>query len=141
MMCVCYLMILRFGLQFQAQPVRSKPWLRWCQELPWRTTQEPMRCRLLVRLHLVQRRRWRGWQPPVLNNGELNGDYMMRPTSHMRLHPMTAQWHMEDTMWQMRGCKRDPRLPKLTSSLKRLPWLRARVPEIGQRHGLRPRRP
>ena len=35
----------------------------------------------------------------MLNNGELNGDYMMRPTSHMRLHPMTAQWHMEDTMW------------------------------------------
>ena len=27
------------------------------------------------------------------------------------------------------------------SSLKRLPWLRARAPEIGQRHGLRPRRP
>ena len=140
-MCVCYLMILRFGLQFQAQHVRSKPWLQWCQGSPWRTTQEPMRCSLLVRLHLVQRRQWKGWQPPVSNNGDLNGAYMMRPTSHMRSHPMTAQWHMEGTMWQMRGCKRAPSPSKLTSSLKLLQWLKARAPETGQQHGPRPRRP
>ena len=72
-MFVYCLVILRFILQFQAQHERSKPWLRWCQGSPWRTTLEPMQCKLQVRLHLAQRRRWRGWLLPEWSSGDLSG--------------------------------------------------------------------
>ena len=98
-MCVCCLVILRFVLQFQAQHVRSKPWLRWCQGSPWRTTLEPMQCRLQVRLHLAQRRRWKELLLPELSSGGLNGDCKTRRTLRMRLHPMTALWHMQGTTY------------------------------------------
>ena len=140
-MCVCYPVILRFILQFQAQHERSKPWQRWCQGSPWRTTLEPMQCKLQVRLHLVRRRQWRGWLQPEWSNGGLNGDCKIIQISRMLLHPMIALWHMEDTMWLMRGCKRDPIPLRRTSFRKQPQWQRARDQRIGRPAGLRPRRP